>query len=246
MLVDRYRDAEIILLNQEEVLVIACDSCGAIGIKEQDQVKASHYIVGKYTARVSLMEVLSLGAKVISLTVNICNEPYPTGDEILKGIQSELKTCNIEVPITVSTEKNISTTMTALGVTVIGIGKRKDLKIDRAVKQDFVYVFGIPKLGNEVVEDEGEITDTHVLLQLLKDPYIKEIIPVGSSGIQGEIEKLLRAKKLYMTYREDGSLDFNKSAGPCTAVIVISERKLEESYGLPQNFIGKLEEYPSC
>jgi hypothetical protein len=136
--------------------------------------------------------------------------------------------------------------MTALGVTVIGIGKKKDLKIDRVEKGDFVYVLGIPKIGNEVAEDQGEIADTHGMLRLLNVSYIKEIIPIGSSGIQGEIEKLLKAKGLNMVYTKDIPLDLNKSAGPCTAMIVISDKKLEEDFGIPQNFIGKLDEYPSC
>lgn len=51
----------------EQYLAIACDSCGGVGSKEMDLVPASPQIVGYYTARVALMEVLSIGALPMAL-----------------------------------------------------------------------------------------------------------------------------------------------------------------------------------
>jgi len=237
---NKYRDVVMVPLNEDEVLIMACDSCGAVGMKEQDQVKAPPYIVGKYTARVSLMEVISLGAKVVCITVNICNELDPTGQAVLEGIRSELEECSIQVPITFSTEKNMMTNMTAVGVTVVGVGNRKDLLLNQSASGDFVYVIGIPKVGSEVVEDQGKIAHTAVLLQLLKVDGIKEIIPIGSSGIEGELDKFLQANQLNVEYARNLPVDMKKSAGPCTAMLVICKGELLTEGNIPQNLIGRL------
>jgi hydrogenase maturation factor HypE len=68
----KYRDVDIVTLPNKDILVIACDSCGGIGLKDQDVVKAPPFIVGKYTARVCLMEVFAVGAMPAAMTVNIC------------------------------------------------------------------------------------------------------------------------------------------------------------------------------
>ncbi|QZY54792.1 AIR synthase related protein [Crassaminicella profunda] len=241
---NKYRDAEIIELNKEEVLVVACDSCGGIGLKRGDFLKAPPFMVGKYTARVSLMEVLSLGAKAISFTANICSEPNPTGKEILRGIKSELKECALDIPITISTEKNMTTSMTALGTTVIGICKKTEILINQSNPQDFVYAVGIPKVGEEVEKDTGEIANAATLLKLLKIKNIKEIIPVGSLGIKGEINKFLKGKKLNMEYTKKISLNLEKTAGPGTVLLVMSEGELKYDLNIPKNFIGQLIKKP--
>lgn len=241
---NKYRDAEMISLNEEELLIVACDSCGGIGEKIGDAIKALPFIVGKYTARVSLMEVLSLGGKIISITANICSEPNPTGIEILKGIKSELKECNLEVPIVISTEKNIPTSMTALGTTVMGICKRSEVLLNRSSAKDFVYAIGVPKVGEEVAMDRGEIANMPVLLNLLKMKNVKEMIPVGSLGIQGELNKLLKANNLNIKYAKKIELNLEKTAGPCTVLLVISDGQLECHMDVPKNFIGELIEMP--
>ena len=240
MMENKYRDALMIPLSENELLVMACDSCGAIGIKDQDKVKVSPFIAGKYTARVSLIEVLSLGAKIKGVMVNICNELDPTGQNILDGIESELCECNIKVPMSFSTEKNMITNMTALGVTVVGVVNRAQLLMSQSRFGDFVYVVGKPKVGNEVVEDQGEIANTAVLLDLLKMDNIQEIIPVGSSGIEGELDRFLEFNQLKLKFTEDLPIDIHKSAGPCTSLIVISRREIKGEGNIPYYYIGKL------
>ncbi|MCO5386446.1 MAG: hypothetical protein NHB14_12505 [Desulfosporosinus sp.] len=79
------RDVEVVSINETQSLVVSCDSCGAIGMKEFDVYKISWFITGKLTTRVALLEVLSTGGVPQMLTVAISNEPCPTGDELLKG-----------------------------------------------------------------------------------------------------------------------------------------------------------------
>lgn len=235
---DKNRDVDIFPIGGGRALVIACDSCGAIGEKVNDQVAAPPLIVGKYTARVALMEILSVGASLAGLTVNICNELEPTGKEILKGIERELLECQLQTSVTISTEKNMTTSMTALGVTAIGIIDEENIKIHGAKSGDYVYVAGKPKVGNEVVLDQGEIADTKTLMQLLNWDTISEIIPVGSSGILGELEKMKAFRSMEVELLKEIELDLEKSAGPCTALLIFTKQAQNNFLDIPWTWIG--------
>lgn len=235
-----HRDVNFIKLNENQYIVMACDSCGAIGLKANDVVKVPYYITGRYTARVCLMEILSIGAKPLGITVNICNEPNPTGEEILRGINDELLEVGLELPITTSTEKNLETSMTALGISVIGIVNRDDILLDKISIGDYIYAIGVPSLGDEVLENEGLIADTKMLIEVLNHKYIKEIIPVGSSGIKGELGRLCESLDIKIQFMEKVPIDIYKSAGPCTSIIVISKNKLKDGFAIPISFIGKI------
>ena len=237
----KHRDVSLIYLEGDQVLVVACDSCGAVGSKPGDQVKVPPYIVGKYTVRVAVMEIMAFGAKPIALTVNICNESNPTGEGIMEGIKEELEAWQLEIPITISTEKNMPTTMTALGVTLIGMSAKSQLITGKVSRGDLVYSLGLPKMGNDVVADRGEISDAKVMKKLLQMEGIKEIIPVGSSGIRGEMKKLAEAYQLKFEVLNDERLDLEKSAGPCTVILAVTDRLLQNVFEVPCHFIGKME-----
>ena len=237
---NRHRDVAFLGIGCGRLVVVACDSCGAIGLKENDIVKVPCHLTGKYTARVCIMEVLSTGADIAGLTVSICNEPDPTGNEIIKGIRDELGEIGVEIPVTVSTEKNMETSMTALGVTAIGTICEEDVLMHRVKSGDYVYAIGIPSVGEEVLANEKSIANASLVLRLLKLENVREIIPVGSSGIKGELAGLSRAEGLEIEYIKNLHIDIEKSAGPCTAVIVISDGTISDEIGCPVNLIGKI------
>ncbi len=102
------RDVEVVSINKAQYLVASCDSCGAIGMKEFDAYKVPWFITGKLTTRVALLEVLSTGAMPHMLTVAISNEPYPAGDELLKGVKDELEKAGLRtLPMAVNV-KNVT------------------------------------------------------------------------------------------------------------------------------------------
>lgn len=219
----KHRDIQLLDLSSEEFLVISCDSCGGVGLKENDIVKASPYIVGKFTARVCLSEILSLKAEPMTMSISICSEPVPTGEEIIKGIKDELSEIDIDIPLIISTEKNITTSMTALGISVFGRVKKDSILLDRVTKGDIVYILGKPCVGDEVLKNVKNICTTKDILKVVNDKKVCEVIPVGSSGIKGEINKFLDERGLELYYEDDIQRDINKSAGPCTAAIVIAK-----------------------
>ncbi|WP_426351172.1 AIR synthase related protein [Alloiococcus sp. CFN-8] len=237
------RDVEVVQINNKESLVIACDSCGGIGKKERDVVKASPYIVGETTTRVALMELLAVNAIPKSITLTIASEPYPTGDEIIKGAKEELEASGYKnLPMAISTEKNIPTCQTALGITLIGLCNNASLRICTSKAEDEVYCLGRPLVGNEVLNVQAsELITPKDIKALSSMEGIHDIIPVGSKGILGEIELLCKSNDYTFISEAEVSIDMNKSAGPSTCLIFTASKEVDlSSLRLKPLKIGKL------
>lgn len=221
MNVQKVRDLTLVDLGQQRTMVIACDSCGGVGIKEQDVLQVSPHITGRYTARVAILEVLCTGAEVICLTSTICNEMNSTGKDMIEGIRAELQEAGINnVVLTGSTEENFPTVATGLGVTAVGMIQSNQLKVNSIKQQALLVALGRPKVGQEVLA--GGVNDCihyQLIKQMLKDDEVYEIIPVGSKGILYEMQELARNNRLNLIVNPGIKLDVRKSGGPSTAVI---------------------------
>ena len=225
------RDVEVAFLDEGRCLVAACDSCGAIGDKELDVVKVPSYVTGRFTARVALLEVLAAAAVPQFLTAAISNEASPTGEGILAGVADELKSVEIpSLPMVVSTEKNMPTRQTALGISVVGVCREGDLRIATSQPGDNVYCLGLPKVGPEVkTPDDPEIVQGKHVIGLLAFREIHDVVPVGSQGIRREAEML--AANVDCEFMPHSSVstkdvDWDKSAGPSTCLIFTSPLEL--------------------
>ena len=218
------RDVEVVSINTAQYLVASCDSCGAIGMKEFDALKISWFITGKLTTRVTLLEVLSTGAVPKLLTVAISNEPYPTGDELLRGVNDELESAGLKtLPMAISTEKNMPTKQTGLGISVIGVTEKNKLRIGTAQPGDKLYCLGLPKVGPELSNPEDpEIVTVKAMLALLRFSSIRDIIPVGSRGVRWEADQLAGTVNSRVRIDATCALDLDKSAGPSTCLIFSS------------------------
>ena len=108
----------------------------------------------------------------------VCNEMDPTGNEIVKGIKEELKFAEIDgVILTGSTEENINTTSTAVGITVVGIVSNKELKVNKVKSGAIIISIGIPKVGNEVkLEYDNEIASYNLIKKLLFEKDRKSVV----------------------------------------------------------------------
>jgi len=209
----------------DKCLVIACDSCGAVGAKKEDVLKLSTHYVAKFTLRVALSEVMCSGAKPVTIINGVACEMKPTGEELILGIREELENANIsDIVLTGSTEENFTTNMTALAITVIGVATEDELKFGQAAKGDKLVLLGSPSVGEEVdLESKGFYTEIRQLLLL---SGVKEIVPVGSKGIAYEAEMLESMNSMvYRQFDYDSNdsmlIDFNKSAGPATCLLVL-------------------------
>jgi hypothetical protein len=221
MKIEKVRDLSLITLDEKRTMVIACDSCGGIGMKEGDVLKVPPLYVGKLIVRVPLLEVICAGAEVVAITDTVCNEMENTAIEIIKGIKEELSSAAIEnIVLTGSTEENMTTTATGLGVTVVGIADTKALKVNKVKSEALIVSIGLPKVGNEInfVQD-NDIVDYQSIRKLLSFDCVKEIVPVGSKGIAYEAKLLAASNKLELRLEKNPSVDINKSSGPSTCVI---------------------------
>lgn len=225
MQIRKIRDLTLIDLGQEKTVVIACDSCGGIGLKEYDVLKVSPVITGKYTARVAILEILCSGAEVVCLANTICNEMEVTGKAIIRGIEEELEEAGIgKIVLTGSTEENFATFATGFGVTAVGLVENKNLKVNNVKEDALLIAIGQPKVGEEVLKSaKGDIASYDVLKRLLCSEKVYELVPVGSKGILYEAQQLAQNNNMQLILHKNVQTDIHKSAGPSTVVIAAIE-----------------------
>jgi len=242
------RDVRLFRIDRERIVVVSCDSAGGIGPKRLDKVKVDSRMVGRFTARVALMEALSVGAYPICIVNTLTVEPEPAGAQIIKGIRAEVRYARLDrrIVITGSTEKNVLVSQTGVGVTVVGIVTPRSLRVGRSKPGDAVVAIGLPHVRDEVIlaEKERRIADTRDALSLLDLHFIHDIIPVGSQGILHEAQTIAEDSDLRFTLGPRVEVDVRKSAGPATVLLcTCSNSDLEQLTGLiekPMNLIGTL------
>ncbi|MGF7057492.1 AIR synthase related protein [Brassicibacter mesophilus] len=246
MKISKFRDLTLIDINKDQILVISCDSCGGIGEKERDIVNAPPDIVGYFTTQVALSEVLAVGATPVTVVNTLAVEMNDTGKKIIDGVKKALQPLCFDENdiITGSTEENFPVCQTAMGITIIGIADKKNWKIPTTKSEELAVVVGIPKVGNDVLEDGGkEILSIPILQQLVSNSDVSEILPVGSKGILYELEQLAATNNLSFELFDNLVVDIKKSAGPATcAICSINQRyfdRFRASIGIPVNIIGR-------
>jgi len=242
----KYRDLNLIPWDNMSYLVVSCDSSGGIGNKSKDVVKVSPRTLGFYTAQVALMEMLSIKVIPMVLSNTLAVEMQDTGSEILQGILDALNLLELaeKVEITGSTEENINTCSTGMGITLIGKVSMKDWVRPRTHAYDLAVVAGLPKVGKMVIDSDGTGQFSLSLLKkLMRKDYIHEIIPGGSKGIMHEIEELELRDKLVFRNRNTSSLDLDASCGPATSALITIHKKdlekLREDIEIPMFVVGE-------
>ncbi len=242
------RDVRLFRIDRQRIVVVSCDSAGGIGPKRLDKIKVDGRMVGRFTARVALMEALSVGAYPICIVNTLAVEPEPTGIQIIKGIRVEVRCARLDrrIVITGSTEKNVLVSQTGVGVTVVGIVTLKSLRVGWSKPGDAVVAIGLPAVRDEVIlgEKERRIADTRDVVRLLDLPFAHDIIPVGSQGILHETQTIAKDSGLRFTLRLRAKVDVKKSAGPATVLLCTCRHsnleELSRSIQKPTNLVGTL------
>jgi len=179
-------------------------------------------LTGYFGTRVPLMEVLSALGRPFLLIDTLSVEMKPAGTEIIAGIK---KACTeaglLRLPITGSTEENIPTVQTGIGVTVLAIVKDDQIPVGSSQEGDLVAVAGIPKSGPrfKVEPEDPEIISLDDLLRLRDISGVHDILPVGSKGVAFEAEELARTAGLHWRRAPGNGLDLQRSGGPSTCVV---------------------------
>lgn len=243
MEIKQVRDLTLISIDENRYLGIACDSCGAIGMKECDVVKAPPQITAYQTAKVVLSELFSMGFTPMVFADGLAVEMNDTGKQLIEGFNeviNKLKSCKIH--LTGSTEENIKTVQTSMGITCIGICDKDKLKYKKTKKNDICVVIGLPLVGNDVLKNPDKIMDVTDYENLYLSDYAKEILPVGSRGIRSELNDLLSYNDLLFKYYDNISLDLDTSGGPsCCCIVSIDSfdlPKVQGMFNLPVEILG--------
>jgi len=220
--VRRVRDLTVMELDDERLLVIACDSVGSIGPKPADRYPAEARTAAHFAARVPLVEVLAAGARPEVLVDTLSVELDPTGAEMIaefRAIAAELGLGPERV--TGSTEDNVPSDATGIGVTVIASATRDALRPGTARPGDRVLCIGRP---TSAPHDRIEIGDPRMvslslLARLVALPGVGDALPVGSRGVGYELGVLAESNGLAFL-PVDHDLDLARSGGPASCVLV--------------------------
>ena len=244
----RRGDVSILKIPTGHAIVVGSTSSGAVGSKEMDKVKVEGRVLGKFLARVALMDVIATGAFPVLLSVTLGVEKEPTGNAILEGIRREARSIGLDPNqvLMENTEDNFETVQTGVGLTVVGFANEAELRLGKSLPGDLVVAIGNPKVGDEVIaaEAHGEIADLKNVTQLSQRKYIHDIAPVGGFGIANEARMMAYGVGRQLKMCEVQGLDLNKSAGPATVILVTIDReKLEDLTSLipkPINVVGEI------
>ena len=229
----RRRDVSIMKIPTGHAIVVGSTSSGAVGPKAMDKVKVEGRVLGKFLARVALMDVTATGAFPLLLSATLGVENEPTGHEIIEGIRKEATFLGLEPNQVVmeNTEDNFETVQTGAGLTVVGFANEEELRLGKTRPGDIVVAVGKPKVGDEVIpaEARGEIADLKNVMQLSQKKYVHDIVPVGTFGIAYEARMMAYAVGRQLKIAENPKIDLEKSAGPATVVLVtVDSEKLED------------------
>jgi selenophosphate synthetase-related protein len=244
----RRGDVTIVKVPTGHAIVAGSTSSGSVGPKVDDKVKVEGRVLGKFLARVALMDVIATGAFPMLLSVTLGVEKEPTGNDILEGIKREARTLGLDPDqvLMENTEDNFETVQTGAGLTVIGFANEEELRLGKTTPGDLIVAIGKPKVGDEVVlaEAKGEIADLKNIVQLSQKKYVHDIAAVGTFGIADEARMIAYAVGRQLKLMETKDLDLNKSAGPATVILAsIDKEKLEDLTSLirkPVSVVGEI------
>jgi hypothetical protein len=203
-------------------LVLACDSTGGIGSKPADTVVAAASEVAHFAARVALIEVLASGAEPVVLVNNLCVERTPTGDLMIDSIERLVAGLGgPPVAITGSTEDNVVTMATAVGVTVIGAVFDDEFRPGTSTRGDVVLCVGRPLSApmDNVRSGDPKMIAVDEIRRVLSVAGVHDVLPVGSRGIAYEGGELARAAGLVFEPAAPIDIDVYRSGGPSTCVL---------------------------
>ena len=218
--INQVRDITVIDFDKNRYLGVACDSCGGIGYKEHDLIKASPQLTAYHTGKVVLAELMSLGFTPFILADGLAVEMNDTGKQLIEGFNEVISKLSTKVHLTGSTEENIKTVQTSMGVTAIGVCEKSKLKYKKTNSGDLGLLVGLPMVGNEVLDNPDKILDIDDFEKLFHCEYIKEMLPVGSRGVETELNDLLNYNGLTFNYEKNLSIDLKKSGGPSSSCIL--------------------------
>ncbi|MBF8185323.1 hypothetical protein ITP53_06145 [Nonomuraea sp. K274] len=219
-----FRDMSLYPIGNGTLLVTACDAAGGIGEKGEDIEPAPPESVGYFCARVTMLELLTLGATICSVSCTFSVEREPTGRRLLAGVRKQLREESLDgrIAFTISSENNFPSVQTGIGVTMSGLVGERDVPWDAVHPGDRLLVLGSRLVGRHVRVGHPAMVRVPTVRSLVKCDEVREVIPVGSGGVAGELAQLAARGIRIDTSSHADTADWSGSGGPATAVLVIA------------------------
>lgn len=209
------------LLVLDGSLVVACDSIGGIGPKPADAVAADALTVAHFALRVPLLEVLCAGARPIAVVDALCVEYEPTGRVMIDEIRRLAVEAGVPPEaVTGSTEENVPTRATGIGVTVLGRLPSGRPVGGGSLPGDLVVCAGLPLSAPRdeiVIGHPGQVTVAAVR-SVLESGLTRDALPVGSKGVAWEVAQLSASAGLGVEWLES-EVSRTDSGGPASCVL---------------------------
>lgn len=225
--VQSFRD--LLLLQTDKELVVACDSVGGIGPRHGDTVTNNGRDSAHFAARVPLLEVVCSGARPIALINTLCQDRISA-----QPLIDEFKTIAHEAGIppegvTGSTEDNVPTTMTGIGVVVIG-QLDEGLLSGGAHEGDLIICVGWPRSApkDHLFRGHPDIAPLSAILTLVSSRSITDGLPVGSKGLAWEVPQLANSAGLVHEWIPEQPIPVDASGGPSSCVLISCAPKNED------------------
>lgn len=231
--VRRLRDVTLIDGPDGSTVVVACDSVGGIGPRPGDMFSVDARTVTHFAARVPILEVLSTGASPTVIVDTLSIERGPTANEMIEEVRALARELGLDpdTSVTGSTEDNVATSATALGITVVGVAGPGRFRPSSAGPGDLVVAVGLPLSAprDRLVPGDPRMPSIAEVRAIAALPGIHEVLPVGSRGIAHEISQLVATQGLLARDAGPGLVDRERTAGPSTCVLAaVSPHALDD------------------
>jgi hypothetical protein len=232
----QFRDMSLYDLGGGRLLVTACDAAAGIGEKPADTEPAQPESVGYFCARVAVLELLTLGAAVCSVSCTLGVEREPTGRRVLAGVRQLLceELLADRVAWAVSSENNFPCGQTGVGVTVTGVTGEGNVPWHVVRPYDQVALVGSCLVGRQARIGHPDMVLSCTVRELVACEGVHEVIPVGSGGVRGELAQL-EARGIRVLTSGPTTTDLNRSGGPATAMLVIASPDLDLSVSVARS-----------
>lgn len=201
--------------------VVTTDNSAGIGEKPMDTIAAPDKLTAKFAARVALLEQWAAGSEAEAVLLH----NFSGADQwqkYMEGIEELLEEAGVQgIPVKGSSETNIDTLQSAIGVTILG----KRVRVPADVDLDW-FVYGVPLIGRDVLERSEEVANLKIIREACEGRMVERIWPVGSKGIAQEME-LVMGRQVEII----AGIDVQASGGPSTCVLLgVRPGKSEELY----------------
>ena len=221
MTVQAVRD--LLILPGSPRLVVACDSVGGIGPRPADLVAVPGDVVAHFAARVPLLEVICSGARPIALINTLCHARAEAGSFMDTFRRVAAQAGIPPEAVTGSTEENVPSPATGVGVTVIG-AEEKSLIAGGSRAGDIVVCVGWPRSAprDEVFIGHPDIVGLETVRSLIGSGLVHDALPVGSRGIGFETNQLACSAGL-TAHPLAHPIPSGDSGGPATCVLLAGD-----------------------